>query len=84
MLIVSDHGWEGLDHHHEGVIAGRNVNLEGVNDVKDFVPLVYRELGLEADLSPATKEEKEKRILPSYTEEELAKIKERLKGLGYA
>jgi len=84
MVMISDHGWEGLDHHPDGVIAGRNVNLEGIKETKDFVPWLWRELDLgDVPLSPATKEEKEQRILPVYTEEELGVIEERLEGLGY-
>lgn len=84
MVVISDHGWEGLDHHPRGVIAGRHVNLEGVKETKDFVPWLWRELELgEADLSSATQEEKEQRTKPVYTKEEKEEIEERLEGLGY-
>lgn len=85
MVLISDHGWEGLDHHPDGVIAGRNVNLEGVKQTSDFVPWLWRELELgKPDLSPATEEEKAKRVRPVFTEGEKDEIEKHLEGLGYA
>jgi len=82
LVVVSDHGWLGKSHSHQGFIGGINVDLDGVTQTHDFVPWLYRELGLgKPDLSPNKK--KRQSTSGALTEEEKEEIEARLKGWGY-